>query len=46
VGLRVDRNEDVEGTLRKAVGAARCGAPVLVNALLETTGFRKGSISI
>jgi acetolactate synthase-1/2/3 large subunit len=45
-GFRVDRDEDVEGVLRQAVAAAREGSPVLVNAVLGSTDFRKGSISI
>jgi acetolactate synthase-1/2/3 large subunit len=46
IGFRVDRNEDVESTLRQAVTEARRGSPVLVNAIIEPTDFRKGSISI
>jgi len=45
-GLRVDRDEDVDGVLRQAVATARGGSPVLVNAVLGSTEFRKGSISI
>ena len=45
-GLRVDRDEDVDGVLRQAVAEARRGSPVLVNAVLGSTEFRKGSISI
>jgi acetolactate synthase-1/2/3 large subunit len=45
-GLRVDRDENGEGVLRQAVAAARGGSPVLVNAVLGSTDFRKGSISI
>ncbi|HEX9731030.1 MAG TPA: thiamine pyrophosphate-binding protein [Thermoanaerobaculia bacterium] len=45
-GLRVDRPEDVPGVLREAKEIARGGTPVLVNALIGKTDFRKGSISM
>jgi len=45
-GFRVDRDADLDATLGNALEAARGGSPVLVNAILEATDFRKGSISI
>jgi acetolactate synthase-like protein len=46
VGLMLERTEDVESVLREAQSIARSGRPVLVNAMIGTTDFRKGSISI
>jgi len=45
-GLLLERPEDVESVLREAQSIARNGRPVLVNAMIGETGFRKGSISI
>jgi acetolactate synthase-1/2/3 large subunit len=45
-GFRIERDEEVAAVLGDALAAARGGAPVLVNALLGATDFRKGSISI
>jgi len=45
-GLRVEREEDIAAVLRDAAAAARGGSPVLVNALLGRSDFRKGSISM
>jgi len=45
-GLRIARPEDVVPVLAEAVRLARTGVPVLVNALIGKTEFRKGSISI
>jgi acetolactate synthase-like protein len=45
-GLLMTRREDVAGVLRQAVELARQGFPVLVNAHLDKTEFRKGSISM
>jgi acetolactate synthase-1/2/3 large subunit len=45
-GLRVGRDGEAPGVLREAVETARSGTPVLVNALLGRTEFRKGSISM
>jgi acetolactate synthase-1/2/3 large subunit len=45
-GLSVARPEDVEPVLAEALRLARAGSPVLVNALIGKTEFRKGSISI
>ena len=45
-GLLIERGEDVRAVLAEAVRLAREGAPVLVNAHLDKTEFRKGSISM
>ncbi|MDX1630884.1 MAG: thiamine pyrophosphate-binding protein [Thermoanaerobaculia bacterium] len=45
-GFLVDRPEAVASTLQAAREAAGDGDPVLVNARIGTTDFRKGSISI
>ncbi len=45
-GLKVERPEDVPQVLAEAKEIARGGTPVLVNALLGKTDFRKGSISM
>ena len=42
-GLLLTRRDDVAGVLRQAVDLARQGFPVLVNAHLDKTEFRKGS---
>ncbi|MBW8874042.1 MAG: thiamine pyrophosphate-binding protein [Acidobacteria bacterium] len=45
-GLLLTRRDDVANVLRQAVDLARQGFPVLVNAHLDKTEFRKGSISM
>lgn len=45
-GLLLTRREDVSAVLAEAVRIARSGSPVLVNAHLDKTEFRKGSISM
>ncbi len=45
-GLKVDRPEDVPEVLRQAKEIAHGGTPVLVNAVIGKTDFRKGSISM
>jgi thiamine pyrophosphate-dependent acetolactate synthase large subunit-like protein len=45
-GLLLTRNEDIRSVLEEALAIARSGAPVLVNAHLAKTEFRKGSISM
>jgi acetolactate synthase-1/2/3 large subunit len=45
-GLLLERGADVEAVLREALRLARAGLPVLVNAHLDKTEFRKGSISM
>lgn len=45
-GLLLERPEDVSEILEQAKEIARGGQPVLINALLGKTDFRKGSISM
>jgi thiamine pyrophosphate-dependent acetolactate synthase large subunit-like protein len=45
-GLLLTRREDVPGVLRQALELSRQGFPVLINAHLDKTEFRKGSISM
>ena len=45
-GLKVERPEDVKPALREAIDASRRGLPVVINALIGATDFRKGSISM
>ncbi|MGQ9829772.1 MAG: thiamine pyrophosphate-binding protein [Roseiflexus sp.] len=46
VGYRVDDPELVEETLQQAQQSAAGGKPALVNVLIGTTDFRKGSVSM
>ena len=46
VGIRVDHIDQVEEALTRALAESRAGKPVLINALIGKTDFRKGSISI
>lgn len=41
-----DPNEDLQAVLRRAQDAARHGTPMCVNALIGSSDFRKGSISV
>lgn len=45
-GLLLERGADARAVLAEAVRIARAGSPVLVNAHLDKTEFRKGSISM
>ena len=45
-GFLLDRPEDIDEVFEKARENARSGIPVLVNALIGKTDFRKGSISM
>lgn len=45
-GFRVENLENVEAILAEAKETAREGSPALVNALIGTTDFRSGSMSI
>ncbi|HEV2843248.1 MAG TPA: thiamine pyrophosphate-binding protein [Thermoanaerobaculia bacterium] len=45
-GLLLEKGEDAAGVLQEAVRLARAGSPVLINAHLDKTEFRKGSISM
>jgi acetolactate synthase-1/2/3 large subunit len=46
VGLLLERPEDVPATLAKAKAIAAEGRPVVINAMIGATDFRKGSLSI
>jgi acetolactate synthase-like protein len=46
VGLRVDDPAQVPDVLARAVTIARGGTPVLINAILASSEFRKGSLSM
>ncbi len=45
-GFLLDKEEDVDTVFQEAKQAAKNGQPVLINALIGTTDFRKGSISM
>ena len=45
-GILVKTNADVPGALARARAAAKGGKPVLINAWLDRTAFREGSISM
>jgi acetolactate synthase-1/2/3 large subunit len=45
-GLLLDANEAIDGVLGEARRLAQQGHPVVINAILARTDFRKGSISI
>ncbi|MBI2378225.1 MAG: thiamine pyrophosphate-binding protein [Deltaproteobacteria bacterium] len=45
-GVRIERPEEIEPGLQKALELSRAGDPVLVNVMLGKSEFRKGSISI
>ena len=46
VGLLLDREEKIDEVLTTAKREAAAGRPVLVNALIGKTDFRKGSLSM
>jgi acetolactate synthase-1/2/3 large subunit len=46
VGFKIESPDQIEETLTAAKAEARRGRPVLINALLGKTEFRKGSISM
>ena len=46
VGFKIERPDEIDDTLAAAKAEARKGRPVLINALLGKTDFRKGSISM
>jgi acetolactate synthase-1/2/3 large subunit len=46
VGFKIERPEEIDRILAAAKAEARKGRPVLINALLGKTDFRKGSISM
>lgn len=45
-GILVKRNADIPDALARARAAAKAGKPVLINAWLDRTAFREGSISM
>ena len=45
-GFVLDREDDIDRVLIEARQAAKDGHPVLINALIGKTDFRKGSISM
>jgi acetolactate synthase-like protein len=45
-GLKVSTQADVDRTFDEALATSRSGTPVLVNAILGKTDFRKGSLSM
>jgi acetolactate synthase-1/2/3 large subunit len=45
-GLVIEKEEDIRPVLEEALAISRAGQPVLVNAHLAKTEFRKGSISM
>jgi thiamine pyrophosphate-dependent acetolactate synthase large subunit-like protein len=45
-GFLLDKAQDIDSVLQKAKQAAREGHPVLINARIGLTDFRKGSISM
>jgi len=46
VGLRIEHPDEIDTVLATAKEEAAVGRPVLVNALIGTTSFRDGSISL
>ena len=45
-GFLLDRPENIQAVLNEAKVAAASGRPVLINALLGSSSFREGSISM
>ena len=45
-GLLLDKNTDIDAVLDEAKAIAKTGTPVLINAWLDRSDFRKGSISM
>jgi len=45
-GLLLEKLEDAPGVFREARDVARAGRPVLINAIIDRTDFRDGSISM
>lgn len=45
-GLLLDKESDIEKVFAEAKRIARSGTPVLINAIIGKTNFRKGSISM
>lgn len=45
-GILLDSQDDISGVIQTAKQTAKKGQPVLINALMGKTDFRKGSISV
>jgi acyl-CoA synthetase (AMP-forming)/AMP-acid ligase II/thiamine pyrophosphate-dependent acetolactate synthase large subunit-like protein len=45
-GILVKSNAEIPGALERAKAAAKAGKPVLINAWLDRTAFREGSLSM
>ena len=45
-GFLLEKEDDIDAVFQEAKQAAKNGQPVLINALIGTTDFRKGSISM
>jgi thiamine pyrophosphate-dependent acetolactate synthase large subunit-like protein len=45
-GFVIDHEDQIDTVLKQAVEISRKGTPVLINALIGKTAFRKGSISV
>jgi thiamine pyrophosphate-dependent acetolactate synthase large subunit-like protein len=45
-GFLLEKEDDIDAVFQEAKEAAKNGQPVLINALIGTTDFRKGSISM
>lgn len=45
-GFRLDKREDIPAVLKQARELAAAGKPVVINAILDKSDFRKGSISV
>gem|GEM_PF-5291663 len=45
-GFKIERHDQIEATLTAAKKAAAEGTPVLINAYLGKTDFRKGSLTM
>ncbi len=45
-GYRIETDKEVEQTLEAAIGSLKEGNPVLVNAIISKSDFRKGSLSM
>lgn len=45
-GLLIKNNDEIDSVLKEAKQTAQNGRPVLINALMGKTDFRKGSISV
>ena len=46
VGIKVEREQEIPKAIEQAILKSRAGHPVLLNIIIGTTDFRKGSISM